>query len=281
MRCDCHVHVVDPIGQGAQVPQRTYLAAPAPLETLVRLGGTRGIDRFVIVQPSFYGDDNSVLLKALADLNGSGRGVAVLRAGSAHSLDLAALRRQGVRGLRVNLYSPAAGRDHQPLSGLFGQTAALAESMQWHVEIIAPLRVLVDNESEIRRSPVAVVIDHYGLYGNARPTSLEGQRLLDLVGADHIWMKLSAPYRHDKGPLAVEPDTEWLRALLSVAPDRCVWGSDWPHPPSHDTHTGPDVITAYRKIAYGTLVDRFVDAVGSPSMTDAVFGANAARLYEF
>lgn len=280
MRCDCHVHVVEPIGQGAQVPERTYLAAPALLGTLVRLGGARSIDRFVIVQPSFYGDDNSVLLRALADLNGKGRGVAVLRA-AARDLDLVAMHRQGVRGLRVNLYSPAAGRDHQPLSGLFGQMAAIAESMQWHVEIIAPLQVLVENEGEIRRSPVPVVIDHYGLYGNAGPTSSEGQRLLDMIGADHIWMKLSAPYRHGKGPLAVDPDTAWLRALLSAAPDRCVWGSDWPHPPPHDTHTGPDVITAYRQIAYGTLVDRFVDAVGSSSTVEAVFGDNAARLYGF
>ena len=78
MLCDSHVHVVGPLDKNPQAANRTYIADVAPVDTLQRLGIERGFTRFVIVQPSFYGTDNSVTLKALDDLNGNGRGVAVV-----------------------------------------------------------------------------------------------------------------------------------------------------------------------------------------------------------
>src|SRR5436190_15413493 len=106
MRCDCHVHIVGPADRYPQVPDRSYLAALAPVAALKRLGATRGISRFVIVQPSFYGADNSATLDALDALGGQGRGVAVIDPGATSSDTLAAYHRRGVRGLRINLYSP-------------------------------------------------------------------------------------------------------------------------------------------------------------------------------
>ena len=78
MRCDCHVHIVGPTDRYPQVQERTYLAGPAPLDEVKRLGAARGMTRFVIVQPSFYGFDNSATLDALDALAGHGRGVAVI-----------------------------------------------------------------------------------------------------------------------------------------------------------------------------------------------------------
>ena len=85
--------------------------------------------------------------------------------------------------------------------------------MGWHVQVIAPLPVLLANVDVLAKAPVPVVIDHYGLYGDRRPDSADGRRLLDLVALPHVWMKLSAPYRHDRGPLNTRPDREWLAAL--------------------------------------------------------------------
>ena len=82
MRCDSHVHIVGPVGRYPQVPERTYLAGPAPLDELKRRGAPHGITRFVIVQPSFYGFDNSATLDALDELGGNGRGVAVIDPGN-------------------------------------------------------------------------------------------------------------------------------------------------------------------------------------------------------
>ena len=78
MRCDTHVHIVGPIGRYPQIPSRTYLAGVAPLDELRRHGAARGVRRFVIVQPSFYGTDNTLLLESLDILGPDGRGVAVI-----------------------------------------------------------------------------------------------------------------------------------------------------------------------------------------------------------
>src|SRR4051812_5078288 len=225
MRCDCHVHIVGPVQKYPQVPDRTYLAAVASVATLKTLGATRGIGRFVIVQPSFYGADNSMTLDALDELAGHGRGVAVIDPTTTSPETLAAFHRRGVRGLRINLYSPIKPPGGDTLEQAFTVTANAARLNGWHVQVIAPLPGLLPHADILAKSSVPVVIDHYGLYGDNRPGSAEGRRLLDLIRLPHVWVKLSAPYRHDRGPLNMVPDREWIAALIGAAPDRCVWGS--------------------------------------------------------
>jgi predicted TIM-barrel fold metal-dependent hydrolase len=281
MWCDSHVHIVGPADRYRQVATRTYRAGVAGVETLISLGARRGIGQFVIVQPSFYGTDNSATLDALDALKGNGRGVAVLDPATASADTLAALDRRGVRGLRLNLYSPVKGPGDSAPDKVFAATADIARRVGWHVQVVAALPILLSVADALARAPAAVVIDHYGLYGDKRPESEEGRRLLDLVRLPHVWMKVSAPYRHDRGPLNTKPDREWLAALLAAAPHRCVWGSDWPHPPAHDTHRGPAIETPYRPLSYETLVDDFLAALPSPDLAERVMGGNAARLYGF
>src|SRR5438105_3324919 len=104
MRCDSHVHIVGPTDRYRQVPNRTFTADIASVATLKRLGAARGIDRFVIVQPSFYGTDNSPTLDALDELAGNGRGVAVIDPANTPADKLADYDRRGMRGVRLNLY---------------------------------------------------------------------------------------------------------------------------------------------------------------------------------
>ena len=281
MRCDCHVHIVGPVGRYPQVPDRTYLAGEAPVETLKRLGATRGISRFVIVQPSFYGVDNSATLDALDALGGQGRGVAVIDPKTTLPDTLDAYHRRGVRGLRINLYSPIKAPGGATLDVAFAATVAAARMMGWHVQVIAPLPVLLANLNVLARAPVPVVIDHYGLYNNTRPDSANGRRLLDLVHLPHVWMKLSAPYRHDRGPLNTKPDREWIAALMAAAPGRCVWGSDWPHPPAHEQQKGALLEAPYRALSYEALVDHFLAALPSGDLAERIMSENPERLYGF
>lgn len=281
MRCDCHVHIVGSIQDYPQVPDRTYLAGAASVAALKELGATRGIDRFVIVQPSFYGVDNAMTLDALEELDGHGRGVAVIDPATTSPDTLAVFHDCGVRGLRINLYSPIKPPGGDTLEAAFAANAAAARQHGWHVQVIAPLPGLLPHADLLARSSVPVVIDHYGLYGDKRPDSAEGRRLLDLAGLPHVWVKLSAPYRHDRGPLNMVPDREWIAALLAAAPDRCVWGSDWPHPPPHDAQKGADLEAPYRALSYQTLVDEFLAALPSQEFAGRVMGENAARLYGF
>ena len=281
MRCDSHVHIVGSPAGYPQVPERTYLAGIASVDTLKRLGAARGITRFVIVQPSFYGADNSATLDALDELGGHGRGVAVIDPKATSLETLAMFHRRGVRALRINLYSPIKAPGGDTLEASFAATAEMAHSMGWHVQVIAPLPVLLANARFVERAPVPVVIDHYGLYGNERPDSASGRRLLDLVRLPHVWVKLSAPYRHDRGPVNMEPDREWLAALIAAAPDRCVWGSDWPHPPPHEQQKGAGLEAPYRALSYDTLVDEFLAALPSADFAERIMRDNAERLYGF
>lgn len=279
MRCDSHVHVVASIGAAPQIAGRTFQAEAAPLETLVSNGAAHGIDHFVITQPSFYGADNSVLLETLCALKGRGSGVAVVGPDTDPAV-LDAMKACGVSGLRVNIYSPAAHNVGGGTDDLHALTA-LASRHGMHVEIIAPLPALLAQVELIRSSGVHTVIDHYGLYGDIRPHDAAGQALLDLVKEDHLWMKLSSPYRQPNAPLNIEPDGEWLAAFLDTCPDRCVWGSDWPHPPAHDQHRGPEVVVPWRPLSYAGLVDAFLAALPSAEVTDAIMWRNPMRLYAF
>jgi predicted TIM-barrel fold metal-dependent hydrolase len=281
VRCDCHVHVVGLPDRYPQVSERTYLAGAASLDTLRRSGAARGIGCFVVVQPSFYGADNSCTLDALDALRGNGRGVAVVDPAAASPDTLVEYDRRGIRGLRINLYSPIRTPAGVRLDTAFAATAGVARRMNWHVQVIAPLSMLLANAGILARSPVPVVVDHYGLYGDKRPQSAEGRGLLNLVTLPHVWMKLSAPYRLAGGPLATQPDRDWLAALLSAAPGRCVWGSDWPHPPPHDAHKGAAIEAAYRDLSYQRLVDDFLAALPSPEFADRIMRDNAMLLYGF
>jgi len=277
MRCDCHIHIVGPIGRYPQIPTRTYQAAEASLQALQAHGATRGVSRFVVVQASFYGADNTLLLESLDALGGEGRGVAVIDpAASPEPMDLA---RRGVRGLRLNLYSTAAGRQARQIEGVFSPLADIAAAMGWHVEVIAGIDVLVGASDLLARSRVPVVIDHYGLYGGATPQSETGRRLIDLVRLPNIWIKLSAPYRVSDDPLCTRPDKAWLAALVGAAPERCVWGSDWPHTPLHAQQGRADLQLPYRPLSYAALVDDFLAALGDAGA--AIMIDNPARLYGF
>ncbi len=280
MRCDSHTHIVGPADRFPQVPGRTYLADLAALETLRACSAARGIGRFVIVQPSFYGTDNSATLGALDALESAARGVAVIDPETVSAETLADFNRRGVRGLRINLYSPV-GTEPRPLDAGFAAMAKVAHSHDWHVELIAPLPVLLGSAEAITRASVPVVIDHYGLYGGSRPDSAEGRRLMALLGLPHVWIKLTAPYRVSRDPLCTQPDREWLSAILAVAAERCVWGSDWPFTPAHDQHKGAALVAPYRELAYETVLDDFLGALPSAELAERIMTDNPARLYGF
>jgi len=279
MRCDSHVHIVGPHDRYPQLAERTYLADVATLKQLESVSAARAIRRFVIVQPSFYGTDNSLLLESLDILSGRGRGVAVVDARTTSARTLFGMAAQGVRGLRLNLYSPLG--EKTPLADRFAAVAGLARELNWHIEVIAPLRMLIENFGLLESSRVPIVIDHYGVYADIRPDQAAGIALLKLLAMPHVWIKLSAPYRVNTDPLATKPDPSWLTAILAASSDRCVWGSDWPHTPPHERQRDSTIIVPYRKLRYDMLVDHFMAAVGSAELAERILLDNPARLYAF
>ena len=278
--CDSHVHVVGPNERYPQSEGRLYTAGLATPEDLQAVALPVGVGRYVLVQPSFYGTNNSYVLESLDVLKGRGRAVVVIDPAATCASDWEALHKRGARGARLNLYSK-----YNPLApgGLGDVLKRFTDNMPrsgWHIEVIASFQTVIESASALADSPIPIVLDHYGLPGDEKPDGELGRRMLNLLSLPHVWMKLSAPYRTGNDPLATKPPSEWLPALVRVAPDRCVWGSDWPFPPSRKNQTGKDVSLPYRPIDYQRTLEDFFSALPAAE-SDMILRDNPARLYGF
>ena len=279
--CDCHMHIVGPTDKFPQIANRSYTAGPASVASLVAAGRSEGVTRFVAVQPSFYGTDNSCMMRALEELGDFGRGVAVVEPLRTSANALEDYGRRGICGLRLNLYSFALADVRSHLERSLGDALNILPRPGWHIEIIAGIQTLVATAPILANAGVPIVIDHYGLPDDHTPDSAVGRTLLDLAALPHIWVKLTAPYRCSQNPVETSPPDDWLRAFLRTAPDRCVWGSDWPHTPIRNHAQAGDSLLPYRNMAYGKLFSDFVKGLPTPDIARRVLIENPTRLYGF
>ena len=224
--CDCHSHVFGPQSRFPYIPQAAYIPPDASPQDYARMLETIGCNRAVLVQPSIYGTDNGCMIAALTSGVFNFRGVAVVSAEISDAA-LEALHRDGVRGVRINVASQTAVLTLQQAP----QLAERIKAFGWHLQFFVRIEQSPDFEREIARLPVACVIDHFAHSAAAGGVQSEAFRtLLRLARLDHVWFKLIGPYRiSTQWPLY--PDVAPMaRALVAAAPDRCVWGTDWPHP---------------------------------------------------
>lgn len=228
---DCHFHVIAPLDRAPMAPGRSYTPTPASIgdwrAALAPLGVTHG----VIVQPSFYGTDNRVLLEALREGQGQFVGIAAVDQDvSDATLDRLAIA--GVRGVRVAHFR--AG-DPRAMGGFvrweaFDALEPRLAARGLHLQLFTDSRLLPDIAARIRRSRVPIVIDHMGRAPAQLGAAHEGIRtLLELMRDGPVWVKLSGIANlSDTGP-AYEDARPIHAALMTSSPGRLVWGSDWPH----------------------------------------------------
>lgn len=204
---------------------RSYTPPDAPFEQFSDLLDLLGLERAVIVQPSVYGTDNTCTEDSIRRLNGNGRGVAVIDP----DIDIAELRRldgAGFRGARLNLYHPGGSTPLEELEAI----AEKAAQVGWHVQIYLRGRILPDILPRLQALPTPVVIDHLGHMEYDQGLDQPGFRaLLELLDGGNCWVKLCA-YRFDLGGAPFSTAIPFVRALYDAAPDRMLWGTDWPHP---------------------------------------------------
>ncbi|MES2183865.1 MAG: amidohydrolase family protein [Pseudomonadota bacterium] len=233
--CDCHMHVYDgryPAAAGARL--RPPDASVADYRRLQQRIGTR---RTVLVTPSTYGTDNRCMLVALAELGTAARGVAVVDA-AVSDAELARLGALGVRGVRFNL-SLGSANTAAELLPLAHRIAALG----WHVQLLMAPDALCALAGVLRRLPVPVVFDHLGRIAPADAGRHPAHRLLlDLLGTGRAWVKLSGGYIVSPSHAVDDPALAALaRSYIDAAPERVLWGSDWPHATaSAGLHPMPD-----------------------------------------
>lgn len=229
--CDTHFHVWGPPDRFPYADSRRYTPPAAPVEHFWAMASVIGVERGFLLHASAHGFDNAVTLDAVA--RSEGRLRAVLRATDQYDeATRKKLHAQGVRGMRFNFIerlktSAESGLfDRERLQKVAAQIAPLSWFIDLHIE--APL--VAQNADVLRRLPVPVVIDHFAKVDLAE--GIEGphaRALLDLVGEPNIWIKLSGgPTRVSAGG-TIEQLTKMARALIARAPDRVIWGSDWPH----------------------------------------------------
>jgi predicted TIM-barrel fold metal-dependent hydrolase len=242
---DCHVHIIGPQSKYPMVASRAYTPPEATVAQLLTLHKRLGIARTVLVQPSFYGIDNSCMLDALAQLGDSARGIAVV-APTIADAELRAMDANGVRGVRINLES-SGNRDANAAKAMLTAMAKKVQPLGWHIQVYAVLPVINQLTTTIADLSVPVVLDHFGGLTAADGTGQKGfLGLLDLVRAGKAYVKLSAPYRVSKAKGYADVG-DFAQSLIYARRDHMLWGSDWPH-----TQTIPgrknDEVTPFSKM---------------------------------
>lgn len=267
LACDCHVHVYD--GRFAAVPGARLTPPDASVADYRALQRRTGTQRVVFVTPSTYGTDNRPLLQALAAFGEQARGVAVVGA-LADASSLQALHAAGVRGARLNL---SLGVTHD--AGQIEALAARIAPLGWHLQLLAPPDLLAALGERLLRLPVPLVLDHFGRIA----PQLAGQHpahalVLRLLAQGKTWLKLSGGYIVSPTGRTDDPGVAALaRGYLRAAPQRLVWGSDWPHASASAGHQPmPDDAQQMELLAQWTE---------DPALLQRVLVDNPADLYGF
>ena len=271
LACDSHMHVFD--ARFAPSPHWPRTPPEAPVAAYRQLQQRLGTARTVVVTPSTYGTDNACTLDALDQLGDSARGVAVVDA-AVDGAELARLATRRVRGLRVNFVSPQSWGATTPemLSTLAHKLVRHADCGGWHIQVFAHPEQIMALEPVLQSLPVRLVIDHMGRLDPAQGVSSEAwSSLRRLLDGGNTWVKLSGAYMRSTVHGPSYADTLPLgRALVQAAPERLVWGSDWPH-----TTEAADTVND------ADLVDLLQAWAGTDAVMNRILVDNPARLYGF
>jgi predicted TIM-barrel fold metal-dependent hydrolase len=278
--CDCHTHIHgDPL-RFPFAPHRVYTPGPALPEEMAALHGALGIKRVVIVTPSVYGTDNAATLYGMAARGADARGVAVIDEETPEAA-LDAMGRAGIRGIRLNLATSGVN-DPALARGRFEAAALRMKRRNWHVQIYAIPAVISGIRDILLKSPVPVVIDHFGGAVAALGTGQPGfADLLELVGSGKAYVKISGAYRISADPPDYPDATPLAQALIAANPERILWGTDWPHPDSAAPGRKATDLALFHAIDDARLLSQLAIWAPDPATRRKILVDNPARLYEF
>ena len=269
LSCDSHMHICGPESRYGYAAERIYTPPDALLTDYLHLAKTLGLERVVFVQPSVYGTDNTAMLDAMEQCPLQNRGIAVLD-DTVSDADLDELNRAGVRGIRFNLVDVADSTTRLPLEPI-QRLAQRIERFNWHVELLMHVDDYPNLDTLLGDLAVDVVVGHLGYLRPGLSIDDEGfQALLRLMRTGRCWTKLTGPYRVSAGELPYSSAAEFARRLVREAPDRVLWGSDWPH-----------VMVRSAMPNDGDLLDLLSDWVPDAAVRYDILVDNAANLYNF
>lgn len=267
---DTHVHVFEP-GYPLS-PGRGYNPPDSTLADLKHLHATLGIERVVFTQPSVYGVDNSAILDAMAALNAQtpdrARAVVALDM-EVSEKQLAALDRSGVRGVRLN----TDNKGGMPIKlAAIPELEARIRPFGWHLEFLFPGKDIVELMPVLTALKVPVSIAHFAYQPASAGVAAPGfQALIELMRRGNTWMKISGANRVSATDLPPYDDVKPMaHALIEAAPERIMWGTDWPHPNKYLVNPND-----------ADLVDAFGDWVSDDGMRRRIMVDTPAAFYRF
>ncbi len=262
---DCHQHIYD--ARYPVDPKATLRPADALVDDYRAFQKRIGTSRNVIVQPSTYGVDNRCTLDALVAFGPTARAVVVVN-DTVSEAELKRMHGLGARGIRFNLAQAGATTPEmlEPLS-------KRVNDLGWHIQINAPAAKIMEIMPILERVPSPIVFDHLAHIpepdGVNHPLYAKVRALMD---KGRTWVKLSGAYADTKvGPPTYADSSAVARAYAKAAPERCVWGSDWPHPTEQQKQLPDDAV----------LFDLLIDWAPDEKVRHRILVENPATLYDF
>ena len=265
--CDCHLHIYDE--RFSEVVQAAVLPGLATISEYRQLQRRLGTERAVIVTPRSYGTENDVTLDAIKQLGlDRTRGVAVLR-DDVSEATLQKLDAGGIRGVRFSLYTP----DHAAVSfKMVEPLAARLAALGWHLQLHWTADQIVEHEAMLKRLPTQIVFDHMARLPQPLGLNHPAVKIVEhLLTQGRTWLKLSGAYLDSQvGEAGDFVDIDGVaRHWITVAPQRLVWGSDWPHP------------TETRKPNDANMLDMLSRWTTERSVLEQILVSNPSELYGF
>lgn len=265
--CDCHLHIYD--ARFAQSVDAASLLDLATVNEYRLLQKRLGTERAVVVTPRSYGVDNDVTLDAIAQLGiDRTRGVAVLRS-DVSDTTLKALDAGGIRGVRFSLYTPKhAAASFEMVEPL----AARIANLGWHLQLHWTADQIVEHEAMLKRLPTPLVFDHMTRLPQPLGLKHPAVKIVEhLLAQGRTWIKLSGAYLDSQvGEAGEFLDIDPIaRHWIATAPNRLVWGSDWPHP------------TETTKPNDANMLDMLARWTTDRSVIEQILVSNPTELYGF
>ncbi len=225
--CDAHCHVFGPAHKFPYSEDTTYTPPDAPREKLKELHDMLGVQRVVIVQASCHGTDNSAMLDAIAHNRENYRGVCIA-SDDYSDAEFERLHEGGIRGVRYNFVKHLGGT---PNLDDMRRVVERVKPMGWHLVIHVDAPDLIEFEDLFASFDLPKVIDHMGrVPTNGGIHQKPFQILLDFMRRDDFWVKVCGSERISQGGPPFYDAIPYAQSLIEVAPDRILWGTDWPHP---------------------------------------------------
>ena len=267
--CDTHCHIFGPPDIFPYSENRRYTPPAAPLDHYLQMLDIIGVERGIVVQPNAHATDNAVSLDAIARSNGRLLGVGRVDDDTTDK-EIEQMHAGGIRSVRFEFVSGRAGSANEPL---FDRVMKRVAPYGWAIELHTDPKVMVEHIDWFKSIKANAIVDHF-----ARLQTTDGidqpafKLLLELMKRDNYWVKISGADERTPSGYPYPEIVPYAHALIKIAPDRVIWGTNWPHSNIFEPGEIPND---------GLLLDLMLDFAPDEAVRNRILVDNPARLFGF